>query len=368
MLRAMKITDLDTPALVVDLDILETNLREMAAYCASHGLSLRPHTKTHKIPAIARMQVRSGARGITVAKLGEAELMAREGFDDILVAYPIVGASKLARLVELAKKIRVTISTDSLEVARGISDAARSQGATVRLLAEMDAGLRRCGVQTPEELAALAQAMTRLPNIEFLGFMFFPGQIRVSPKEQIPILERIDARLREAQTLLYRSGIELSVVSGGSTPTAYQSHHMKTVTEIRPGTYVFNDMNTASIGATDISRCALTVHVTVVSLAVKGRAVVDGGSKTFSSDPLRGGEGRGFGCLPEHPEVVLESMSEEHGHLNIEASSHTFRIGERLRFIPNHVCTAVNMHNEVWGARNGEVSEHWIVEGRGLVR
>jgi len=314
------------------------------------------------------MQARSGARGITVAKLGEAELMAREGFDDILIAYPLLGQSKLERLIALSRKARVTVSTDSLEVAEGISRSAGIAGASIRLLAEMDAGLRRCGVQTPEELAGLAQGMTRLPNVEFTGFMFFPGQIRLKPQEQIPVLKSIDERLQEAQDKLHRSGITLKTVSGGSTPTAYQSHHMKTVTEIRPGTYVFNDMNTATIGATDIAHCALTVHVTVVSVAVKGRAIVDGGSKTFSSDPLRGGEGSGYGYLTEHPEVVLEAMSEEHGHLNVASASHLLKIGERLRLIPNHVCTTVNMHNEIWGARGDEVVERWTVEGRGLVR
>src|SRR5213594_1529966 len=160
----MKVHEFDTPAVVVDLDILEKNLREMADYCASHGLSLRPHTKTHKIPDIARMQVRSGARGITVAKLGEAELMVREGFDDILVAYPLVGPLKLQRLIELTRKSRVAVSTDSLEVAQEISGAVRKAGTAIRLLAEMDAGLRRCGVQTTEELVALAQGMTKLPG------------------------------------------------------------------------------------------------------------------------------------------------------------------------------------------------------------
>jgi D-serine deaminase-like pyridoxal phosphate-dependent protein len=143
---------------------------------------------------------------------------------------------------------------------------------------------------------------------------------------------------------------------------------MKTVTEIRPGTYVFNDMNTATIGAADVAHCALAVHVSVVSTAVKGRAVIDGGSKTFSSDLPRGGAGRGFGYLLEDPAVVLESMSEEHGHLNIETASRSFKIGDRLRFIPNHVCTTVNLHNEIWGSRTDQVVEHWIVEGRGLVK
>ena len=364
----MQATELETPALVVDLDVLEANLREMAVYCASHGIGLRPHIKTHKVPALARMQIRAGACGITVAKLGEAEVMAREGLDDILIAYPILGRAKLERLVSLSGKIRVTTATDSLEVAEGIARAAQAAGTKIRLLAEFDPGMHRCGVQGPGELVALARGMSRLPGVEFAGFLFFPGHVRVPPEEQIPILERIDAQLREAQDLLYRSGIGLQVVSGGSTPTALQSHVMKTVTEIRPGTYVFNDMNTVRLGTTDLSHCALTVHVTVVSRAVKGRAVVDGGSKTFSSDPWRGQEGVGFGYCLEYPDAVLEAMSEEHGHVNLASCASVPEIGERLRFIPNHVCTAVNLHNEMWATRKGEIVERWPVEARGLVR
>ncbi len=364
----MHVRELDTPALVVDMDILKTNLQEMASYCSIHGLDLRPHTKTHKIPALARLQIKSGARGITVAKLGEAEVMVKNGFDDVMIAYPVVGPAKLERLVELSKRARVTISTDSLAVAEGISSAAQTAGTRISLLAEMDVGLRRCGVQSTDEVVALAQAMTKLPGINFAGLMFYPGQVRVSPPEQLPILTEIDARLQEVQDSLHRSGVEVRTVSGGSTPTAGQSHHMHTVTEIRPGTYIFNDMNTVTVGATDKAHCALVVHVTVVSTAVKGRAVIDGGSKTFSSDPLRGRAGGGFGYFLEDPGLVLESMSEEHGHLNVESASRPLKIGDRLRVIPNHVCTAVNLHNEIWGACRDEVVEHWIVEGRGLVR
>ncbi len=363
----MRVSELDTPALVIDLEILESNLRRMASYCAGHGIALRPHIKTHKIPAIARMQIQAGAAGITVAKLGEAEVMVREGLDDILVAYPVVGSSKLARLIALAEKTRITVATDSLEVAREISRASHTAGTQVGLLAEFDAGLHRCGVQNPGELVELARGMARLPGVDFAGFMFFPGHIRVPPQEQIPLLEQIDVQLREAQDQLFNSGIELRDVSGGSTPSAFQSHVMKTVTEIRPGTYVFNDMNTVRCGATDLSTCALTVHTTVVSRAVAGRAVVDAGSKTFSSDPWRGG-GEGFGYCLEHPDALLESMSEEHGHLNIVACSLPPKLGDRLRFIPNHVCTALNLHNEVWAARNDEVVERWPVEARGLVK
>ena len=216
----MHVSELDTPALVVDLDILKANLADMAQYCASHGLELRPHTKTHKIPAIAGMQVAAGSRGITVAKLGEAEVMARAGLQDILIAYPIVGSVKLARLTALAGTARITVSTDSLEVAREISGAARAAGTTIRLLAEYDAGLHRCGVQTTDALVRLAQEMSKLPGIDFLGLLFYPGQIRVPPGEQAPVLVMIDERLREAQDKLYHWGIGPKVVSGGSTPTA----------------------------------------------------------------------------------------------------------------------------------------------------
>ncbi len=364
----MRVEELETPALVVDLDVMAANLRDMAAYCAGHGLALRPHVKTHKIPAIALMQIASGARGVTVAKLGEAEVMARAGIKDLLIAYPIVGRAKLERLVALTKIARIMVSVDSLEVAREISNAAHQAGITIGLLAEYDAGLRRCGVQTPDELVNLAYEMSRLPGLEFLGLLFFPGHVRARPVEQAPILEKIDERLREAQDKLFRWGIGLRVVSGGSTPTAFQTHVMKTVTEIRPGTYVFNDFNTASSGAAELSRCALTVHVTVVSTAVKGRAVIDGGSKTFSSDRLRGGEAPGFGYCVDLPGLFLETMSEEHGHLNVENAGRSLRIGERLRFIPNHVCTALNLHNEIWGARSGEVVERWEIQARGLVK
>lgn len=364
----MRVDELDTPALVVDLDLMEGNLSRMAAYCASHGLALRPHVKTHKVPDIARRQIASGAHGITVAKIGEAEVMARAGIEDILIAYPIVGPAKLVRLAALARAARITVAADSIEVAREISRAVHAAGVQVRLLAEYDAGLRRCGVQTPADLVSLAQEMQSLPGMEFLGILFYPGHVRVRPEEQGPMLEQIDARLREAQDRLFRWGISLEVVSGGSTPTASQSHLMKTLTEIRPGTYVFNDMNTVASGAAALDQCALTIHVTVVSTTVAGRAVIDGGSKTFSSDRLRGGDAPGFGNCLEHPEVMLETMTEEHGHLNVEAAVRPLKVGERLRFIPNHVCTAVNLHNEIWAARRGEVVERWEIQARGLVK
>ncbi len=364
----MRIPDLDTPALLVDLDILEINLKDMGEYCASHGIKLRPHTKTHKTPEIARMQLQHGACGITVAKLGEAEMMARAGLDDIFVAYPIVGASKLNRLVELARKVRITVSTDSREIARNISDAAARGGITIRMLAEMDAGLRRCGVQSVAELVELSRDMASLPNVDFLGFMFFPGHIRLRPELQAASLGEIEAKLEEAKDALRRSGIEVREVSGGSTPTALQSHLMSSVTEIRPGTYVFNDVNTAMMGATDLSHCALTILATVVSRAVKGRAVVDAGSKTLASDPCINKEHAGIGHVLDCPGLFLQSMSEEHGHLNVEHCDRIPAIGDRLRIIPNHVCTAVNLHEELWGIRKDEVVEHWRISGRGLVR
>jgi D-serine deaminase-like pyridoxal phosphate-dependent protein len=163
-------------------------------------------------------------------------------------------------------------------------------------------------------------------------------------------------------------GLPVAILSGGSTPTAYEGGYFYGVNEVRPGTYIFNDRNTVAVSACKLEDCALSVLVTVVSTAVPGRAVIDGGSKTFSYDRFQGGDERGFGIVKEDPAAELERFSEEHGHLNIQHSERRYRIGDRLSIIPNHVCTTVNMHDEIYGVRDERVEEVWRVEGRGKVR
>ena len=363
----MTIDQLETPALVVDLNILEANIRRVADYAQRHSLLLRPHTKTHKIPAIAHKQMAAGSHGLTVAKSGEAEVMAKAGFDNILLAYPIFGEEKLRRLAMLAREKKITIAVDSAVTAEAISHAARAAGSTIDLLVELDVGLRRCGVASAEDAATLAKAIDQLPGVRFAGLNFYPGHIWVPPAEQTVLLGELSARLAEVLDTLSRSGLNCEIVSGGSTPTALQSHLIEGMTEIRPGTYVFNDCNTMGVGACSLSDCALQVIVTVISNAVPGRAMVDGGSKTFSGDRLGSGTKLGFGYVREHPEIFFEGMSEEHGHLDLSSLGHSLPVGERLSIIPNHVCACVNMHDRIWYHRNGVVEGSWEVAGRGRV-
>lgn len=363
----MTFDQLETPAVVVDLDILEANIARLAAYTQNHGLRLRPHTKTHKIPKIARMQAQAGAQGITVAKSQEAEVMANAGLDGILLAYPIFGEQKLRRLATLASKTSISIAIDSGVTAAAISEAAQAVGSKIDVLVEIDVGMRRCGVASATEVEDLAKTIDLLPGVSFAGLNLYPGHIWAPPADQLAPLREVAEKLAEILDRLYRSGFDCKVVSGGSTPTALQSHFVAGLTEIRPGTYVFNDRNTVGVGACSPSDCALRVLVTVVSNAVPGRAIIDGGSKTFSSDRWLSGTKEGFGSVVEYPEAVFEGMSEEHGHLNVSVCDQQPRIGERLSIIPNHVCACVNLHNRIWYHRNGEVEGFWEVAGRGCV-
>ena len=366
-IEILPIDQLETPAVVVDLDVLEANIARLAGYSQRHRLRLRPHTKTHKIPTIAQMQVAAGSHGITVAKAGEADVMANAGLDNILLAYPVFGQKKLARLATLALQKKITIAVDSAVTAEAISRAAQSAGSTFDLLVELDVGMRRCGVASADQAERLAKIIDTLPGVRFAGLNLYPGHIWVPPAEQAKPLQEVSAKVGEVLDRLSRSGLNCEVVSGGSTPTALQSHLVEGLTEIRPGTYIFNDRNTLGIGACSLADCALRVIVTVVSTAVPGRAIIDGGSKTFSSDRLLSGIREGFGHIHEYPDILFEGMSEEHGHLNLEASVHSLRIGDRLSIIPNHVCACVNMHDRIFYQRKGVVEGVWPIAGRGRV-
>lgn len=364
----MHISELETPAVVIDLDVMDQNLSRMAQYCRRHQLLLRPHTKSHKIPELAKRQIASGATGITVAKLGEAEVMLDAGLKDILIAYPIVGTEKAKRLAAMAERARITVALDSEEVARGISEAVAEREANIGVLVELDVGFRRCGVGNEDEALMLARKIASLPGLTFNGLMFFPGHFIVGPEERSALRVPVNELLDRALEVFDREGLPLPMVSGGSTPTAYESNLFHGVNEVRPGMYIFNDWTTVGISAASLNDCALSVIVSVVSTSVAGRAIIDGGSKTFSSDRYQAGDGRGFGLVKEDHEAELERLSEEHGHLNIQRSERRYRVGDRLSVIPNHVCTTVNMHEEIYGLRGERVERVWRVEGRGKVR
>jgi len=362
------VADLETPAVVVDLDVMERNLSRMGDYCRSKNLHLRPHTKSHKIPELARRQLVHGARGITVAKIGEAEVMLDAGIDDILIAYPVIGSGKAEKLAELATRANITVSLDSFEVARAIADAANAKNVRVGVLVELDVGFRRCGLANEDEALTLAQKITDLPNVEFKGLMFFPGHLQVPQDERAELRVGVNDLLSRVLSKLEEAGLPVETVSGGSTPTALEGHLFVGVNEIRPGMYIFNDRNMVAVGIAGTEDCALSVIATVVSTSVSGRAIVDSGSKTLSSDRYQLGDGASFGLIKEDPEAELERLSEEHGHLNITRSRRKYRVGERLTIIPNHVCSTVNMHNKIYGVIGERVETVWEVAGRGKVQ
>lgn len=303
-----------------------------------------------------------GAAGLTVAKVSEAEVMLASGTPDLLVAYPVIGPAKLERLMQVAAHTQVTVSLDSLEAARQLSVAAKAAQREIGVLAELDAGLGRVGVAPGAELMELARAIQRLPGLHLEGIAFYPGHIKVDA-DTTALSELIGSVTRE----LREAGIGISIVSGGSTPTLFQSHKVAGLNEIRPGTYVFNDRNTMLAGACSLDDCAACILATVVSTAKPGQMIIDGGSKTFSSDrPLTSDVS--FGHVVEAPEAVFIKMNEEHGYVDIRAAQRDFAIGDRVRVIPNHVCVAMNLHEFVYGIRGGCAEQVWRVEGRGKLQ
>jgi D-serine deaminase-like pyridoxal phosphate-dependent protein len=362
--RTTLLDSLLTPAAVVDLDVMESNLARMADYARAHELALRPHTKTHKSPLLAAEQIRRGAAGLTVAQLHEARLMSAAS-DDILLAHPPVGAPKLARLLALPAQVNVTVALDSRAALEPLALAADAAAREIGVLVELDLGMGRVGVGDAAEAVTLCELCTRLDGVRWRGIMFYPGHIREHVDQQDTALEDVDAQLQRVLQLLGERGLHPAIVSAGSTPAAFASHRIRGLTEIRPGTYIFNDRTTAAIGACAWEDCAYSVLATVVSTAVSGQAVVDAGSKALFREELRGSSWPGFGALLDRPEVAVKGMSEEHGLLDLAQTDWRPAVGDRVRIVPNHVCVSVNLHDTVWGVRGERIERSWPVAARG---
>jgi D-serine deaminase-like pyridoxal phosphate-dependent protein len=354
---------LETPVPIVDLDRLTHNLDRMAAYATLHDLRLRPHVKTHKSPRIATEQLQRGAVGLTCATPRELEVMA-EVCDDLLLAYPPVGAARLERIMRLPSSVQLTVAVDDADTLPALALAARLARRTVDVYIEVDVGMRRVGVAPARAVATLARAIATHEALRFTGVTFYPGHVREPVGEQGAAIVRLGTTLSELQERLTDVGLTPRVVSGGSTPLAWRIHEVPGVTEVRPGTYVYNDRTTAAIGACDWDDCALTVLATVVSMAVPGQAVVDAGTKALAREPLRGG-GDGWAAVLDHPEVVVTRMSEEHGILDLSHTDWRPRVGDRVRLVPNHVCIVVQQFDEIVGVRGDYVETTWPVAARG---
>lgn len=355
--------DLDTPVPLVDVDRMHDNLRRAAEYCRAHGLAWRPHAKTHKSPALAAEQVRAGAVGVTVATVREAEVMAQV-VDDLLLAYPPFGRAKLDRLMALPPHVRLTVAMDSAEALRGLAEAARAAGRRVGVLVEVDAGMGRVGVQSTADAVALARAAADAEGVEYRGVMFYPGHVRDNVDRQDDGIRAVSERIGAVLRALDEAGVPARVVSGGSTPTFWRSHEIAGITEVRPGTNIFNDRTTAEIGACGWDQNAYSVLATVVSVSVPGQAVVDAGSKALAKEEIRA-DTVGYGALLDRPDVVVKSVSEEHGLLDLSRTDWHPRVGERVRIVPNHVCVSVNLHERLYGVRGDAVAEVWEVAARG---
>lgn len=358
--------ELETPVALVDLDRVERNLARVSAYCREHSLGWRPHTKTHKTVELGRMQREAGAVGLTVATPREAETMA-EVTDDLLVAYPPVDPGRARRIVSLPEDVRVTVGLDSEEALAELARAAASRGRTVGVLVELDLGMGRVGVQRPEDAVRLARVAVGHAGIEYRGVMFYPGHIRRPGTEQGRPLHELSLRLESHVDALRAAGLEPLVVSGGSTPTLWRSHEVADLTEVRPGTDLFNDRTSVHLGIAEWDACAYTVLATVVSTAVPGQAVVDAGSKALAKEELRG-DGGGYGAVLGRPEVTVSSLSEEHGVLDLSGSEWRPRVGERVRLVPNHVCVSVNLQDRLAVVRGDERVAEWEVAARGRGR
>jgi len=335
----MDALDLDTPALYVDIPTLLRNIREMQNQCRSWNVALRPHTKTHKIPEIAQMQLDAGAIGITVAKVGEAEVLPGS---DVLIAYPLM-PEKLARVRELMKTRTVTVAIDSVEAAKSLVG--------IRTLVEIDVGVGRCGAQSPEQAVQVAKSCS-----DFQGIFYWPSWLDEAGFRAA--CAKVDATL----DALKKAGLEAKIVSGGSTPGASRTPLIPKTTEIRPGTYVFYDASSLEAKCCLESDCALRVITTVVSTAVPGQCLIDAGSKTFSSDVTRGPNT--FGHFVGRS-WTMRKMNEEHGYVEVGDRA---RVGEKVWVIPSHVCPTVNLHDEIWYGRDGRVEGSWKVAARGRVR
>jgi len=347
----MRIDELDTPVLDCDLDVLERNIQQTADLCRRLGIPLRVHSKSHKIPEIAHWQMDAGATGICCQKVGEAEVMVAAGIRDILIPYNIVGAAKVDRLLRLARRATMTVAVDSLETAQGLSAGAAQIAGRVRVLIELDTGGRRCGVQSPAAAQDLARQIVGLPGVDLQGVLTYPSR-----REAKPFLDETVARLRQ-------DGIAVHVVSGGGTGHEAISQEIG-CTETRSGSYIWEGL-TRVHGRDDLdsNRCPLRVVTTVVSVPAPGRVIVDGGMKTFTSYPPIP-----YGLCLEYPELHIVGMSVEHGHIDSRASTHRFRVGERLSFIPLHGGLTTNLHDKMVGVRGEQVEVVWEVAGRGKIR
>lgn len=347
---AQTIDDLETPCVVIDMDIMERNIATMQAKCDALGLQFRPHIKTHKTPDIARRQIEAGAVGIACQKVSEAAVFVDAGFDDIQLPYNIVGEKKTARLAQLAKRAKITVTADSAPVIEGLATAAQNAGVTINVMVELVSLKRRTGT-TPEMALALAKHIVELEGLHFAGIMIYPSDAAIRP------------RLLATLELLAENDIPVETVSGGGSGAILEVAQLPELTEMRIGTYVFWDWSSADKGWTRFEDCAMTVRAMVVSAQELDRIILDSGSKILTPE-VRDGL---YGYIVEYPEARIYQLNEEHAYVDFTACESTPQVGDIVRIIPVHTCVVTNMFNQIYGVRGDKIDTVWDVAARGLV-
>lgn len=354
-------SELDTPALLIDLDVFEKNIQKMSDYFSTVNAELRPHLKTHKSPIIAQQQIAAGAIGITCAKLGEAETVVDTGIRDVLIANQIVGKQKIARLTNIAVNSDIMVAVDNAQNVQDISDAATAEGVKIRILVEVNIGMDRCGVEPGKAAYDLAQQVIQCPNLIFEGLMGYEGHTVAKPDrtEREKTTRAAMQRLVETKDYLNRNGIEVSIMSGGGTGTFDITGSIPEITEIQAGSYVFMDSTYHNVeGVGEKFGCALSVMATVVSRPTKNRIVVDTGLKVLAKE---------FGIPQPINLAGLEmiGLSEEHGKMHVTVDNVNLQPGDRVEILPTHCCTTVNLHDRYFCIRNEIVESVWEISARG---
>lgn len=352
-LKKAVIENFGTPCSVIDLDVVEQNIKRAQSLCDAAGLANRPHIKTHKSPILAQMQIDAGARGITCQKLGEAEVMANAGISDIVVATNLLGAARCGKLADLQRRVPLKVCADNPVSLAAYARAAQDANRVLDVLVECETGQKRAGVETPQEALELAQIIKDQPWLNFAGLLYYPS-LDGWPSTQTFHLEMVSG--------LARIGLSPGIVSTGGTPNFAHIGELEGATEHRAGTCIFNDMMMVDVGFATLNDCAFQVYTSVVSRGGIDRGILDAGSKTLTSDS---GGLNGFGWILEHPNARIHKFAEEHGFLDLTRCNEKPEVGEIVRVIPNHVCVAVNMVDQLVAVRGGEIVQVIPVAARG---
>ena len=373
----MTITDLQTPCVLVDRAGVERNLDRMQAAASARGLRLRPHAKTHKSPELARMQLERGAVGICCAKLGEAEVFAGAGIQDIRLPYPL-NPVNAPRVLALLDRTHLSFIVDDLKVASQWSSAMQRAGRSVDVLVKVDVGFHRCGIDPEADGAAeFVARVAELPGLQFRGLLSHAGHAYgAASEEELSVIAKAEAALLTGLASRAAAlGVECEEISVGATPTARFSLQAQGVTEIRPGNYIYYDRMQVALGSAAWEDCALTVLARVVSRPAPERLILDSGSKTLSTDLARGsGDVRGYGAVlaaldraePDRS-LVVERLSEEHATVKILDGHSALAPGDLVRVLPNHACVVSNLVDRAWVVNGLEVERPLEISARGRI-